>query len=151
MDYLLWNEKLLHHGFHWDRVTQRHSGHSSWAGWVNALPRRKGIINVWWVSWWWTKFVLCGVEFKIVKCRPYFLPREFTDVVIVAVYLRQPYICISDQQTAQPGLFFIMAGCSMLHRGPWGTTFSFPVCMSTECVEMTNQHINRLTSLESRY
>ncbi len=55
-----------------------------------------------------------------VKCRPFYLPREFTAIVIVAVYippcanakdaLRELYSAISEQQTNNPDGFFIVAG-----------------------------------------
>ncbi len=55
-----------------------------------------------------------------VKCRPFYLPREFTAIVIVAVYiptcahdkdaLRELYSAISEQQTNNPNGFFIIAG-----------------------------------------
>ncbi|KAL0150137.1 hypothetical protein M9458_054564, partial [Cirrhinus mrigala] len=54
-----------------------------------------------------------------VKCRPFYLPREFTAIVIVAVYiplranakdaLRKLYSAISEQQTNNPDSFFIIA------------------------------------------
>ncbi len=60
------------------------------------------------------------VEFMFVKCRPFYLPREFTAIVIVAVYippcanakdaLRKLYCAISEQQTNNPDGFFIIAG-----------------------------------------
>ncbi len=60
------------------------------------------------------------VEFMVVKCRPFYLPREFTVIVIVAVYippcanakdaLRELYSAISEQQTNNPDGFFIIAG-----------------------------------------
>ncbi len=60
------------------------------------------------------------VEFMFVKCRPFYLPREFTAIVIVAVYippcanakdaLRELYCAISEQQTNDPDGFFIIAG-----------------------------------------
>ncbi len=55
-----------------------------------------------------------------VKCRPFYLPREFTAIFIVAVYippcanakdmLRELYSAISEQQTNNPDGFFIIAG-----------------------------------------
>ncbi|KAI2646963.1 hypothetical protein H4Q32_030697 [Labeo rohita] len=55
-----------------------------------------------------------------VKCRPFYLPWEFTAIVIVAVYilpcanakdaLRELYSAISEQQTNNPDGFFIIAG-----------------------------------------
>ncbi len=55
-----------------------------------------------------------------VKCRPFYLPREFTAIVIAAVYippcanakdaLRELYSAISEQQTNNPDGFFIIAG-----------------------------------------
>ncbi len=55
-----------------------------------------------------------------VKCRPFYMPREFTAIVIVAVYippcanakdaLRELYCAISEQQTNNPDGFFIIAG-----------------------------------------
>ncbi len=60
------------------------------------------------------------VEFMFVKCRPFYLPREFTAIVIGAVYippcanandaLRELYSAISEQQTNNPDGFFIIAG-----------------------------------------
>ncbi len=60
------------------------------------------------------------VEFMFVKCRPFYMPREFTAIVIVAVYipqcanakdaLRELYSAISEQQTNNPDGFFIIAG-----------------------------------------
>ncbi len=60
------------------------------------------------------------VEFMFVKCRPFYLPREFTAIVIVAVYippcanakdmLRELYSAISEHQTNSPDGFFIIAG-----------------------------------------
>ncbi len=60
------------------------------------------------------------VEFMFVKCRPFYLPWEFTAIVIVAVYippcanakdaLRELYSAISEQQTNNPDGFFIIAG-----------------------------------------
>ncbi len=60
------------------------------------------------------------VEFMFVKCRPFYLPREFTAIVIGAVYippcanakdaLRELYCAISEQQTNNPDGFFIIAG-----------------------------------------
>ena len=56
-----------------------------------------------------------------VKCRPFYLPSEFTAIIIVAVYippcanakdvLRELYSAISEQQTNNPyGFFIIIAG-----------------------------------------
>ncbi len=60
------------------------------------------------------------VEFMFVKCRLFYMPREFTAIVIVAVYippcanakdaLREPYCTISEKQTNNPDSFFIIAG-----------------------------------------
>ncbi len=60
------------------------------------------------------------VEFMFVKCRPFYLPREFTAIVIVAVYippcanakdaLHELYSAINEQQTNNPDGFFIIAG-----------------------------------------
>ncbi len=56
----------------------------------------------------------------VVKCRPFYLAREFTANVIVIVYippcanakdkLRELYSAISEQQTNNPDGFFIIAG-----------------------------------------
>ncbi|KAI2650776.1 hypothetical protein H4Q32_000841 [Labeo rohita] len=66
-----------------------------------------------------TKHCSSLVEFMLVKCRPFYLPREFTAIVIVAVYippcanakdaLRELYNAISEQQTNNPDSFFIIA------------------------------------------
>ncbi len=63
------------------------------------------------------------VEFMIIKCRPFYLPREFTAILLVAVYippssnnnnrseaLNDLYQHISEQQTAHPDAFLILAG-----------------------------------------
>ncbi|KAK0133538.1 hypothetical protein N1851_030957 [Merluccius polli] len=62
-------------------------------------------------------------EFMIIKCRPFYLPREFTALLLVAVYIpptsilseRNAALCelyqaISEQQTAHPEGFTIVAG-----------------------------------------
>ena len=62
-------------------------------------------------------------EFMIIKCRPFYLPREFTAILLVAVYIpptpnssdRNAALCelyqaISEQQTAHPDGFTILAG-----------------------------------------
>ncbi len=62
------------------------------------------------------------VEFMIIKCRPFYLPREYTAILLVAVYippnsnnnrseaLNYLYQHISAQQTAHPDAFLILAG-----------------------------------------
>ncbi len=60
------------------------------------------------------------VEFMVVKCRPFYLPLEFTVIVIFAVYipscanakdaLCELYSAIREQQTFNPDGFFIIAG-----------------------------------------
>ncbi len=63
------------------------------------------------------------VEFMIIKCRPFYLPREYTAILHVAVYippssnnnnrseaLNDLYQHISEQQTAHPDAFLILAG-----------------------------------------
>ncbi len=67
-----------------------------------------------------TKHCSSLVEFMFVKCRPFYLLREFTDIVIVVVYippcanakdaLHELYSAISEQQTNNPDGFFIIAG-----------------------------------------
>ncbi|KAL0153065.1 hypothetical protein M9458_051664 [Cirrhinus mrigala] len=67
-----------------------------------------------------TKHCSSLVEFMFVKCRPFYLPREFTAIVIVAVYvpsctnakdaLRELYSAISEQQTNNLYGLFIIAG-----------------------------------------
>uniref|UniRef100_A0A672I8N9 Reverse transcriptase domain-containing protein n=2 Tax=Salarias fasciatus TaxID=181472 RepID=A0A672I8N9_SALFA len=61
-------------------------------------------------------------EFMIVKCRPFYLPREMSSILLVATYipptnnsnrsaaLTELYQAISEQQTAQPDGFIILAG-----------------------------------------
>ncbi len=59
----------------------------------------------------------------IIKCRPFYLPREYTAILLVAVYippssnninrseaLHDLYQHISEQQTAHPDAFLILAG-----------------------------------------
>ncbi|KAI4898623.1 hypothetical protein NFI96_006404 [Prochilodus magdalenae] len=62
---------------------------------------------------------LC-VEFMIVRCRPFYLPREFTAVLIISVYippgatakdaLCELYSAISGLQNTHPDGLFIVAG-----------------------------------------
>lgn len=62
-------------------------------------------------------------EFMIVKCRPFYLPREISSILLVATYipptsnisnrnevLNELYQAISEQQTAHPDGFIILAG-----------------------------------------
>uniref|UniRef100_A0A3B1KH12 Reverse transcriptase domain-containing protein n=1 Tax=Astyanax mexicanus TaxID=7994 RepID=A0A3B1KH12_ASTMX len=63
------------------------------------------------------------VKLMIIKCRPFYLPRDFSAVLIAAVYipptsnnsvrseaLNELYQYISEQQTAHPDAFLILAG-----------------------------------------
>ncbi|XP_060763541.1 uncharacterized protein fbrsl1 isoform X7 [Neoarius graeffei] len=63
------------------------------------------------------------VEFMIIKCRPFYLPREISAILLVAVYippscnnndrdkaLSELYCAISDQQTVNPEGLLIVAG-----------------------------------------
>ncbi|XP_053702104.1 uncharacterized protein LOC128747907 [Synchiropus splendidus] len=60
------------------------------------------------------------IEFLIVKCRPFYLPREFTSVTVVALYIPPSADCkqalsvlhqaISDVQSTHPESVFIVAG-----------------------------------------
>uniref|UniRef100_A0A9J8A6D7 Reverse transcriptase domain-containing protein n=1 Tax=Cyprinus carpio carpio TaxID=630221 RepID=A0A9J8A6D7_CYPCA len=62
------------------------------------------------------------VEFMIIKCWPFYLPREYTAILLVSVYippnnnsnrndaLNELYQHISEQQTAHPDAFLIIAG-----------------------------------------
>ena len=75
---------------------------------------------------WCTNTVIVGrhcsanLEFLMVKCRPFYLPREFTSTIITAVYippdanaklaLNELHAAISKQQTAHPEAAFIVAG-----------------------------------------
>ncbi len=76
----------------------------------------------------WDAVVVCKhrsplVEFMIIKCRPFYLPREYTAILLVAVYippssnnnnrseaLNDLYQHISEQQTAHPNAFLILTG-----------------------------------------
>lgn len=61
-----------------------------------------------------------NVELIMVKCRPYYLPREFTSVIVTAVYtppdanaklaMEELHAAISKQQTTHPEAAFIVAG-----------------------------------------
>lgn len=67
-----------------------------------------------------SKYCSLLIEFIIVKGRPFYLPREFTVIVIVAVYtppcantkdaLCELYSNIGEQQTNNPDGFFIISG-----------------------------------------
>ncbi|XP_072358730.1 uncharacterized protein [Scyliorhinus torazame] len=60
------------------------------------------------------------LEYLTVKCRPYYLPREFTSAIITAVYippqaevrkaLDELYTVINNYETEHPEALFIMAG-----------------------------------------
>ncbi|KAI2645993.1 Lariat debranching enzyme [Labeo rohita] len=63
------------------------------------------------------------LEFMVIKCRPFYLPREYTAILVCAVYippssngnnrseaLNELYQHISEQQTAYPDAFLIVAG-----------------------------------------
>lgn len=61
-----------------------------------------------------------NVEFLMVKCRPYYLPRELTSIILTAVYIppdanaklamKELYTAISKHQTKHPEAAFIVAG-----------------------------------------
>ncbi len=94
-------------------------------------------------AWWRNAVVVCKhcsplVEFMIIKCRPFYLPREYTAILLVAVYippssttnrseaLNDLYQHISEQQTAHPDAFLILA-------------WDFNHCRLKECVQkLTN-------------
>ena len=71
-----------------------------------------------------SKHCSAQVEFLIVRCRPFYLPREFTSVIVVAVYiapssssnanttevLRPLYDVISVLLTKHPDSFVVVAG-----------------------------------------
>ncbi len=60
------------------------------------------------------------LEFHMLLCRPFWLPREFTAIIITAVYippqantdqaLKELYGNISEQETAHPDAAFIVTG-----------------------------------------
>ncbi len=60
------------------------------------------------------------LEFHMLLCRPFWLPREFTAIIITAVYippqantdqaLRELYGNISEQETAHPDAAFVITG-----------------------------------------
>ena len=61
-----------------------------------------------------------NLEFLMVKCRPFYLPREFTSTIITAAYIppdadakfamKELHAAISKQQTVHPEAAFIVAG-----------------------------------------
>ncbi len=61
-----------------------------------------------------------NLEFHTLLCRPFWLPREFTAIIITAVYippqantdqaLRELYRNISEQETAHPDAAFVVTG-----------------------------------------
>ncbi len=79
---------------------------------VEGGKRRGGglcVVNPWWSL--------------IIKCRPFYLPREYTAILLVAVYippssnnnnrseaLNDLYQHMSEQQTVHPDAFLILAG-----------------------------------------
>ncbi len=60
------------------------------------------------------------LEFHMLLCRPFWLPREFTAIIITAVYippqantdqaLKELYGNISEQETAYPEAAFVITG-----------------------------------------
>ncbi len=60
------------------------------------------------------------LEFHTLLCRPFWLPREFTAIIIMAVYippqantdqaLKELYRNISEQETAHPDAAFVVTG-----------------------------------------
>ncbi len=60
------------------------------------------------------------LEFNVLPCRPFWLPREFTAIIITAVYippqantdqaLKELYGNISEQETAHPDAAFVVTG-----------------------------------------
>uniref|UniRef100_A0A669EKF5 Reverse transcriptase domain-containing protein n=1 Tax=Oreochromis niloticus TaxID=8128 RepID=A0A669EKF5_ORENI len=79
---------------------------NSWCDYANVHPVKS--------------FCSPDLEYLMVKCRPFWLPREFTAVIITAVYippqadtdraLRELYSAISSEETAHPEAAFITAG-----------------------------------------
>ncbi len=66
------------------------------------------------------KFCSLDLEYLMLRCRPFYLPREYTVVIVMAVYippqanvkmaLEQLYDVISGQQNKHPDGVFIIAG-----------------------------------------
>ncbi|XP_042078701.1 uncharacterized protein LOC121814866 [Haplochromis burtoni] len=79
---------------------------NSWCDYANVHPVKS--------------FCSPDLEYLMIKCRPFWLPREFTAVIITAVYippqadtdraLRELYSAISSEETAHPEAAFITAG-----------------------------------------
>ncbi len=65
-------------------------------------------------------FCFPDLEFHMLLCRPFWLPREFTAIIITAVYippqantdqaLKELYENISEQETAHPDAAFVVTG-----------------------------------------
>ncbi len=65
-------------------------------------------------------FCSTDLEFQMLLCRPFWLPREFTAIIITAVYippqantdqaLKELYGDISEQETARPDAPFVVTG-----------------------------------------
>ncbi len=132
--YTAWGKGLLCVCFHRNMAKQQHPGLRHSATRIKLLPSRQGLITesrggglcVYINKEWCNNAAVISkhcsslVEFMFVKCRPFYLPREFTAIVIVAVYippcanakdaLRELYSAISEQQTNNPDGFFIIAG-----------------------------------------
>ncbi len=78
------------------------------------------------------------VEFMIIKCRPFYLPREYTAIMLAAVYippnsnnnrseaLNELYEHISEQQTAHPDAF--SSWLETLSRRPKDVFPKIPTC-----------------------
>ncbi|KAI5615474.1 gastrula zinc finger protein XlCGF28.1-like [Silurus asotus] len=90
---------------------------------------------------WCTNSVIVGshcsanLEFFMVKCRPFYLPREFTFTIITAAYIppdadaklsmKELYAAISKQQTVHPEAGFIYADYISSHFTPATTDVLF--------------------------
>ncbi len=100
------------------RIEQRSSQGKAEAGVFVSISTTRGVMkrNIHSIK----SFCSPDLEFHTLLCRPFWLPREFTAIIITAVYippqantdqaLRELYRNISEQETTHPDAAFIITG-----------------------------------------
>ena len=111
-------------GLHWIEVALRFCDETKVCNYHNTCGRLCIFVNKSWctISKEVLRFCLPEVEYLMISCRQHYLPREFSSVFFVAVYippqsnastkttLNELYSAISKQENAQPEATFLVAG-----------------------------------------